>query len=296
MEIELTRLFVKVVQNGSFSKAADLLKIPKSTVSKAITRLERQTGTKLLIRTTRSQTLTPAGRVFYETCLGPIQILEDAQKSLHGQDSIVSGSVKLTAPEDLGLEIIAPVIGNLSRQHPHLFFELDLTNHVVDLVKEGFDLAVRLGKLSSSRLKVKKIGEIVLIPVASPEYLSTQPKIKHPQDLEQHDCLTISASSLKRHWKFRGKKETATVTIRSRVESNQVTGLLKMAMAGGGVAYLPRYLCLSALDEGKLVQLLPEWCSDSVSVSLVSPLSVSASARLKLVSDHLAEAIKNALR
>src|SRR4051812_36061970 len=111
MDLELTRYFVKVVQNGSFSRAADLLKLPKSTVSKAITRLEHDTGTKLLLRTTRSLTLTAAGRAFYDTCLGPVHILEDAQKSLYGQDSILSGTLKITAPEDLGAHVISPAVG-----------------------------------------------------------------------------------------------------------------------------------------------------------------------------------------
>lgn len=129
--IELTRIFVKVIQHGSFSKAADSLKIPKSTVSKAISRLERETGTKLLLRTTRSQTLTASGRAFYETCLEPLQILEDAQKSLFGKDAIIAGKIRITAPEDLGTHVIAPIIGELSQSYDKLFFELLYLNKVV---------------------------------------------------------------------------------------------------------------------------------------------------------------------
>ena len=180
MEIELIRIFVKVVQQSSFSRAAEILKVPKSTVSKAITRLEYETGAKLLLRTTRSLTLTAVGRAFYETCMGPIQTLEEAQKSLNGNESILTGLVRVTAPEDLGIEIIAPTIGELSRKHPLLNFELNYTDDIVDLIKEGFDIAIRIGKLPESSLKVKRIGEIQIIPVASPKYLKNASKIFNP--------------------------------------------------------------------------------------------------------------------
>jgi LysR family transcriptional regulator for bpeEF and oprC len=166
IQIELSRLFVKVVQHGGYSKAANALRLPKSTISKAIKRLEDETGTKLLIRTTRSQTLTAAGRLFYETCLEPIQILENAQKSLYGQDNIISGRIKLTAPEDLGNFVITKVISRFSKKYEKLDFETHYSNEVMDLVKDGFDFAIRIGTLKESSLKQKKIGEFELIPVA----------------------------------------------------------------------------------------------------------------------------------
>ncbi len=295
IEIELSRIFVKIVQQGSFSKAAELLKVPKSTVSKGLARLENLTGTKLLLRTTRSQTLTATGRVFYETCLEPIQVLEDAQKSLLGQDTIVSGTIKLTAAEDLGTHVIAPIIGELCRSHPKIRFELHYTNEVVDLVKDGFDLAVRFGKLTESQLKVRQIGHITLIPVASPAYLNAHEKIQNPSDLSSHDCLCLRNHSMSTTWVLQKDKKKVSIPVKARVESHQMTSLIKIATAGAGVLFAPSFLCRNEIESGALVRILPGWHGVEIPVSIVSPVSIAATARLKLVSDHISSAIQREL-
>lgn len=295
MNIELTRIFVKVVQNSSFSKAGELLKVPKSTVSKAVTALEKETGTKLLLRTTRSLTLTPAGKAFYDSCVGPIQTLEDAQRSLHGQDSIVAGLIRITAPEDLGSQVIAPAIARLAQIHPALHFELVYTDEVLDLVKEGFDLAIRIGRLTESSLKAKKIGEVVLVPVASPAYLKKKEKIRTPKDLENHDCLTLNDQNLISKWSLKNENKTALLKIKPRISSNQMTSLLNMAIAGGGIALVPQFICRKALKDGVLDYALPGWSSSGLQVHLVSPLSVSSSVRLKMTADLLFTEIRGAL-
>ncbi len=295
MDLDITRLFVKVVQNGSFSKAAQILKVPKSTVSKAISRLEKETGTKLLLRTTRSLTLTAAGRVFYDNCLGPIQTLEDAHKSLQGQDSILSGLVRITAPEDLGLHVIAPCVGSLIAQHPDLDFELHYTDTVIDLVKDGFDLAVRVGRLNQSNFKAKKAGEVCLILVASPGYLKKAEKIRQPSDLTQHDCITLSNPELLYKWSLKSSKGSVQVPIHARASSNQMNSLLKTALASGGVAMIPNYICQSEIAAGKLVHVLPDWHNSGRPVSLVSPLASASSARLKVTTDALFQAVHSAL-
>ncbi|CAN0215734.1 unnamed protein product, partial [Chrysoparadoxa australica] len=245
-------IFIKVVQHGGFSQAADILKIQKSTVSKAVTRLEKMTGTKLLVRTTRSHTLTAAGRLFYETCLGPIQVLEDAQKSLHGLDSIASGHIKITAPEDLGTYMIAPVVGKICKENPNLTFDLQYTNEVVDLVKDGFDLAVRIGTLKESNLIAKKIGRLELILVASPDYCSAQEKkrgkIGHPKDLDNHCTLSISGLSMTRTWELQNGKRKGKVQIKPRIESNQMSSLIEAAKVGAGVLLAPRFICKEPLE------------------------------------------------
>ena len=177
MQIELIQMFVQVVKSGSFTKAAQVLKLPKSTVSKGLAKLEKETGTKLLLRTTRSQTLTAEGRIFYDACSGAVESIENAHKSLYGNENLLTGKIKLTAPEDLGTEVIAPLAATLSQKYLNLSFQLIYTDEVLDLIKDGYDLAVRIGKLSESSLKVKKIGELKLILVASPTYLKSKNKI-----------------------------------------------------------------------------------------------------------------------
>lgn len=294
MDLDLIRIFVKVSQNGSFSKAADLLKLPKSTVSKAITRLEKETGTKLLLRTTRSLSLTAAGRVFYDTSLGPLQILEDAQKSLYGGDSILSGHVRITAPEDLGSHTIAPAIAELTSKHSALSFELQYTDELIDLVKDGFDIAVRIGRVNESSFKVKKAGDVSLVLVASPKYLSTKEKIRTPRDLENHDCLTYSDQSFSR-WTLRSGKGTMHIPIKARIASNQMSSLLKMALSHGGIALIPKYLCELELQSGKLIHVLPDWSSPGFPVSIISPLASTSSARLKITIDRILLALQKSL-
>lgn len=296
MDLETTRIFVKVIQNGSFTKAAALLKLPKSTVSKAISRLESETGTKLLLRTTRSLTLTAAGRAFYDSCLGPINILEDARKSLHGSDSILSGTVKITAPEDLGAHVISLAVGELTKKNPALNFELLYTDRIVDLVKDGFDIAVRIGSLGQSNFKMRRLGEVRLILVASAEYLKTAGKLKSPEDLLEHSCLTISMSSYASKWRLRSnKKESATIAIHPRISSNQMTGLIRMAVKGAGIALVPSYLCRKEIESKELVHVLPNWESPGLPVSMVSPLASASSARLKVASDYLMQVIEREL-
>jgi DNA-binding transcriptional LysR family regulator len=295
MDLEVIRQFVKVVQNGSFTKAADSLRVPKSTLSKAVSGLEKETGTKLLLRTTRSLTLTAAGRAFYETCLSAVQTLEEAQKSLYGNDTIISGKIKLTAPEDLGSTVIAPAIGILTRKYPSLRFELIYTDEILDLVKDGYDLAIRIGKLSESALKVKRLGDLVLIPVASPDYLKSANKIRHPKDLEQHSCLAITSNTANKNWSFKSGKETATIKVHPRIESNLMSSLLQSAIAGAGVAFVPGFLAKKDLKTGDLVRILPEWSGAGIPVSLLSPLAMTSSARLKIVSETIFEEVRKAL-
>lgn len=296
MDLELTRIFVKVAQNGSFSRAAEILRLPKSTVSKAVSKLERDTGTKLIVRTTRSLTLTQAGRQFYASSLGPILQLEDAQRSLYGQDDLLTGTLRITAPEDLGSYVIAPSVAELSKGHPDLSFELVYTNDLIDLVKDGFDMAVRLGPIKDSALKLKRVGEVVLCPVASPKYLKGADKIKQPADLRNHTCLSLIYKSTLESWTLRSSKGKEQIEIRPKVISNQMTSLLQMALCGGGVALVPTYVSRPYIESGKLIHVLPEWSTPGVPVSIVTPLAPSASARLKVTVAHIQAALTSALR
>jgi DNA-binding transcriptional LysR family regulator len=295
MDIELVHMFVKVVKTGGFSKAADLLKVPKSSVSKAVSRLERETGTTLLIRTTRSQTLTAAGKAFYDSCVGPIQAIEDAQKSLSGNDSLLTGNVKITAPEDLGTAVLAPAAAALTLKHPGLTFELVYTDQVMDLVKEGFDLAVRIGTLRESALKVKKIAEVQLILVAAPSYLKARDKIGKPDDLKSHSCLALGFRSTTRNWSLKSSSGSAQVAIQSRIVSNQMSSLLRSSVAGAGVALVPAFLAHPWVRSGDLVRVLPKWAAPGLPVSMLSPLAFSSSARLRMTADYFLGELQNAL-
>jgi LysR family transcriptional regulator, regulator for bpeEF and oprC len=295
MNIELVQIFIKVIKNGSFSKAAESLRLPKSTVSKSITRLEVETGTKLILRTTRSQTLTAAGRSFYDSCVGAIDTIENAQKSLYGNDSLLTGNIKITAPEDLGADIIAPAAARLTRKHPGLSFELIYTDEILDLVKDGYDLAVRIGKLTESSLKVKKVGELKLILVAAPTYLKNSSRINKIDDLKAHDCLVLGNRSVLSFWNLKSSASSSNINVKPRIVSNQMSSLLRAAIAGGGVALVPGYLSQPFLKSEKLVRVLPNWSSPGMAVSMLSPLPFSSSARLRTTADFLVAELQKSL-
>jgi LysR family transcriptional regulator for bpeEF and oprC len=295
MDLELVHIFIQVIKSGGFSKAAETLRVPKSTVSKAVSRLERETGTKLLLRTTRSKALTAAGQAFYDSCVGPVEAIENAQKSLFGNDSLLSGKIKLTAPEDLGSEVISPAAASLTRQHPGLVFELIYTDQVLDLNRDGYDLAIRIGKLNESSLKVKKMGELKLILIASPDYIKNNPKITAVEDLKAHDCLALVNRTFLNQWTLKSGTSTARVAIKPRIVSNQMSSLIKAVAAGGGVSLVPAFLAQSPLKAKTVVRVLPQWASPGVPVSLLSPLAFSTSARLRTTVDFLTSEVQKAL-
>jgi DNA-binding transcriptional LysR family regulator len=296
MEIESTRIFVKVVQQGSFSKAAQLLRMPVSTVSRAVSRLEGEVGARLLQRTTRALKLTSAGLAFYESCLGPIQLIEDARRSLQGADSMATGTIRITASEDFGAHAVTPAIAGLMKQHPALSFEFDYTDAVIDLVAEGYDLAVRIGKLPPSRLKAIRLGHVSIIAVASPAYLAAKPRIREPKDLHAHDLISFAPDAGGARITLSSGKRSVTVARPLRASGNQMGSLVRLAEAGVGVAFVPHFACLKALSSGKLERVLPEWTTEDFPVSLVSVATGPMPARVRLVADRLAASLRAVLR
>ncbi len=294
MEIQLIHYFVNIVKHGSFTKAATLLKVPKSTLSKAVTKLENETGTKLLIRSTRKQTLTDAGRQFYESCLGPIQTIEDAEKTLYGQDSLISGTVKITMPEDFEIVLLSGCIQRLCKSYPDLKIVIKGTNDVVDLVGEGFDFAVRIGPLEESNLKSRTIGHIKLATVVAKQYLS-KIELNTPKDLMNVRCIGLSSNKPYQVWKLTKNKKTETIKTPLTVETNQLTSVYKLTLTGAGVSVLPTFLCQKDIDTGQLVSVLTDWKYSDVPVSLISPLSTIHSARLKVVSEEIVGALRGFL-
>lgn len=293
MTLDLTRLFVAVVRDGGFSRAAAALKVPKSTVSKGIARLERELGAKLLVRTTRALAPTDAGRAYYEAAAPAIATLDDAQRSLISSDRTVAGQVRITAPEDLGALVISPLLATLTAAHPALALDVRYTDVRIDLVRERYDLAIRIGPLSVTRLYAKKLGESTQVTVAAPQYLARAPRIRRPLDLREHACLANSVDS--QRWTLSRGREREQVEVRPRVSCNQMTSLLALAVSGAGVALVPAFLANSEIAAGRLVRVLPEWGRPGRLVSMVSPLASSSSARLQLVSRELGAAISRAL-
>jgi DNA-binding transcriptional LysR family regulator len=295
MDLEASRLFAKVIQLGSFSSAALALKLPVSTVSRAVGRLEAGLGAKLILRTTRRLSTTSAGQAYFERVVGHLQALEDAQRDLLGLDQSPGGKVRITATEDFGNHILGPVLASLIRDNPSLQIEFLFTDEQVDLIGGGFDLAVRIGKLSNNRFRARKVGEIPAVCAASPNYLKRRTAIRQPKDLEDHDLLFFAGKDSVQKGNFQSEGAPAKIKRAPRVLGNNMGTLLSLAREGAGVAVVPLVICQPDFLSGKLVRVLPQWEANRFPVSLVSPNPDAMPARVKAVADRMAEALKAAL-
>ncbi len=282
------------MKHGSFTKAAESLQIPKSTLSKAVSKLERETGTKLLIRSTRKQRLTSAGRNFYEACLGPIQTIEDAWKSLYGLDNVISGTVKITVPEDFEISLMSSCIQTLCEKYPELKIIIKSTNVMVDLIGEGFDFAVRIGALEESNLRARNIGYIKLVTVVSKGYFE-KIKLENPGDLANVRCIGMTSNKPWQVLTLTRNKKTEVIKTSLAIESSQITSVYKLTLSGAGVSVLPTFLCQKDIDTGELIRVLEDWEYTEVPVSLVSPLSTQNSVRLKVISDEIINTLRKRL-
>lgn len=288
MEIDAIRIFVKVVQLGGFSKAALSLALPTSNVSRAISQLEKKLGVKLLLRTTRRLNLTPIGHVFFENSVNHIVGLEEAQKSIQGLDNKITGKVKISATEDFGEYIITPVISRLIKDHPGLSFEVYYTNENVDFIKDRFDFALRIGQSNNQDQRSIYLGKLNLIAVASPGYLIAHKSPGNPNELELHHCLVFGPRSKKNKWTFQNQDQQLSLVLSEYSMINEMQSLVSMAIHGAGISFVPKFICQSSIESGKLVRVLPEWTIESYDIQLVFPKNnLPVPARVKKTVDGI---------
>lgn len=260
MDLNRVSAFVRVVHDGSFTAAARTLGLPKSSISRSVAQLEQDLGIRLLHRTTRQLHLTDAGAAFYERVSRALGDIDEATSAAADTQAELSGVVRVTAPVDLGVWALAPIVARFIRKHPKIRVEISLTGRVVDLVAEGFDLAVRAGPLRDSSLIARRIGELHSVPYASPKYLARRGEPKEPSELAQHDCVLFRSTSGKSTWELsRPDAPSASVDVTGPVATDDMSFVRKAVLAGSGIGLLPTFLCARAEDTGRLVRVLPEW-------------------------------------
>lgn len=277
-----------VVEEGSFTGAADALGVSKSHVSNQIADLEDRLGVRLLHRTTRSVDPTPEGEAYYERVRRILDELDEADRALRQARTEPMGTLRLTAPVSLGTEYLGPIIGEFLQRHDDLSVDVDLLDRKVDLVEEGYDMAIRAGVLGDSSLIVRRIAEFDPFVCASPAYLEEHGTPEHPSDLEAHDCLVYSYLPGGRSWKFTAPEEVR-VPIDGSVESNNGTLLSGVAARGRGVIMAPAFLIDDALREGRLRRILTDWELQSGAVWALYPHRRHLSAKVRTFIDFLGE-------
>ncbi len=278
-------VFARVVQAGSFTGAARALDLPKSTVSRKVTALEERLGARLLQRTTRKLSLTEAGRAYYEHSARVVGEVEEAERAVGNLQDAPRGLLRLTTP--LNFDFVAPVATEFLARHPDVQLEIVCTDRVAGLVEEGFDLAIRAGRLADSTLIGRRLASLRSYLVASPAYLGERGRPRSPDDLVRHSCLLFSGGSVRGAWRLLREGRKIEVALRARLVVNDFDLLYEAAVAGLGIAMVPEHRCLNDLRRGRLERVLPRWSSPETALHAVYPSTRHLSPAMKAFLDHL---------
>jgi DNA-binding transcriptional LysR family regulator len=276
--------FVAVAELQSFTKAAKQLGISVAQVSRNIAELEATLAIKLLYRSTRSVSLTEEGLLYLQHCRHLVASLEEANRTLANLKATPRGQIKLTAPVFYGETRIAPLLHDFMQQYPDTDLDLQLTNHKLDLVQGGFDLAIRLGTLESSSLIARKLASRTQYVVASPAYLAKHGTPQNLTDLTQHQCLTGTVAQ----WRFMQQGKLVQFKPQGRIVCNSGVALMDAALKGLGLVQLPDYYVGSKLQSGELVAVLNQLRQPDDGIWAIYPQNRHLSAKVRVLVDYLA--------
>lgn len=282
--------FARVVEAGSFVRAADRLGISTSAASRQVSELEAHLDTRLINRTTRRLSLTEAGQSFYERSVQLLADLEEAESSMRASAVLPKGTLKLTCGVTFGERFIAPAIGEFATRHPQLAFDLDLSDRAVDLVEEGFDLAIRIGSVSQQGLVSRRLGWTGIVCCASAAYLARHGTPQAPEDLTAHECLSYTLMSVPNIFRFenpQGGSYELKLTPRHRANSGRM--LAALATADLGIVIEPDFIVAPEVRSGALVRILPDYALPLSPIAAVYPSRRHLSAKVRTFVDFLSE-------
>lgn len=289
--------FVQAAEAGNFALAAERLRMTRSAVAKLVARLEQRLGARLFHRSTRRQSLTEAGQAYYERCKRALAEIEAAEASLDAHDRQLSGRLRVSLPQHLGRHLAAPILHRLLAEHPRLELELSFSDRFVDLLEEGFDLAVRLGPLrDSSSLAARALGGFDFLLCAAPAYLDRHGLPRTVDDFERHTGIVYARSGPESPWLARdddGREQPLRVQRRLRMDDLDAIG--DAALAGLGLARLPRWQAAAAVAAGRLRWVWEECCRQTVDVHAIWPHSPFLPTKTRAAIDRLAADLPPAL-
>ncbi|SMF47673.1 LysR family transcriptional regulator [Pseudobacteriovorax antillogorgiicola] len=288
MQLKSIDIFVKVVQAESFTGAAKALDIPNSTVSARISQLEESLGVTLLNRTTRRVSVTEAGQKFYEGCFQAMEVIELAKNEITQSNTESQGLLRVTSTVDLGQSVLPSLIRRFSTAFPKVELELILTNERLDLVSHNIDIAIRIGKLADSSLKLRKLAEAKVGAFASPEYIDKHGSPTHPKELSQHTIIGFKPVK-NRKATFKKGKSTHSQKINSHIWCDDPHVVKALVMEGLGMGFLGGFHVSSEVKRGSLIPILPDWTADKVALSLVYVEKKFLPVRLRNFIDFAAE-------
>ncbi len=291
------RAFIAIAQHGSFTKASHVLQVSRAHLSRQLNQLEQQLNVQLLIRTTRSQRLTQAGKQLFEQCLISMQGIEQAIEATQDQNQKISGHIRINSVGGMiGEDLLSQIISEFMALHPSVNIEVDFSSERVDLIANEFDLVLRMGHLEDSGLIARKITELPIGTWASPDYLKRQAlknghdknksKLDHPKQLLHHNCLTGSVQ----RWQFHPKlddKSPIEILVKGNFNCKNGRALLNAALNHQGIVRLPLVYCQHAVQQQKLVAVFKDWQCSAVPLFLLYHKNPFMPPRLTLLIDHI---------
>jgi DNA-binding transcriptional LysR family regulator len=281
-------IFAKVVETRSVTAAATDLGLSAPTVSKALARLEQLLGSRLLNRTSRRFALTDAGHMLAERAARLLADAEAAQDALLAQSATPRGLIRLAAPMSFGITELAPILPDFLQRYDQVSIDLHLSDALVDVIGEGFDIALRIGALADSSLLARRLAQVPGVVVASPAYLERRGRPTHPADLAQHDCFGYAYLRTRDTWHFTNAAgETVNVRPTGRLRINNGDAVVPALIAGLGIAAMPEFIVRPAMAGGRLEQILSGWSGSEASLYLVTPPNGPRPARVQALVDFL---------
>jgi DNA-binding transcriptional LysR family regulator len=285
-DLEAWAIFARVAELRSFSAAAEALGLSKATVSKAVGRLENRLGVSLFHRTTRTLSLTPSGVSLASRAAALLSDAEAAEESARAEAGGPRGLVRIAVPMSFGISHVAPALPELMELCPGLSLDLHLSDTTIDLIEGGIDVALRIGALTDSSLKARKLADIPVYLAAAPAYIERHGTPGTPEDLESHACFGYSNASRADRWRLvheDGKE--AVVRPRGPLVTNNGEAMLPPLVAGQGIALLPHFILARDFEAGRLARVLPEWAGLPIALHVVTPSSGPRPARVSAVID-----------
>ncbi|MEY2892609.1 MAG: HTH-type transcriptional regulator DmlR [Pseudomonadota bacterium] len=282
--------FVAVVDAGSFVRGADALQMSKSVVSRLVGELETRLGVRLLQRTTRRLSLTREGELFHDRCRDLLSGLVDAEVEVTQHAGDVKGELRVSAPVTFGLMHLAPLWPRFMDEHPNLLLDVTHGDRLVDLVDEGYDVAVRIARLPSSSLVSRRLAATRLILCASPQYLRERAAVRHPADLAAHPVFSFKLLATGEHWHFEGPEGAVVVKVNPRMRSSSGEACCVAALAHKGLILQPSFLVGEHLASGALVEVLPAYRSTELGIYAVYPSRKQLAPKVRRMVDFLAVA------
>jgi len=283
--------FVRVVDAGSFSGAARRWGRSNAVVSKYVAALEDHLGVELLRRTTRSLSLTEAGRAYHDRCVALLSDIDALEASLRDDAVSPRGLLRVSAPPGFASKYLDAMTSTFIARYPDIQMDLDLTHRMVDLVEEGIDVAIRVTEPRDSSLIARRLGPAPIRAVASPAYLERAGTPSHPKDLRNHPCLVDTNFRDQQRWRFEVDGKPQTVAVSGPVRVNSPMAVTRLAIAGHGVALCPDFMVAEALASGHLVEVLPGSVAFRWAIHAVYPRRRYVSGRVRVFIDHLAAAL-----